>query len=721
MKLVLLSPLVLLVVQTISAQSVWSNDPAVNTIVCDAENTQSNAQTISDGAGGATIVWQDFRTTGLVAIYAQRFDASGEPKWTQNGVLVFQADTAQPFFFKHAITDGARGVIVCWSAKPMGNLTGVDIFVQKIDSSGSPRWTTNGYPICFALGNQFQPSMCSNGAGGAVVAWVDGRSGSLFNFDIYAQHINAAGMPLWQPTNGAPVCTGINGGKGLPMLIPDTSGGAIVAWTDTRRSFWSEPYLQKLNPTGQRMWDTSGVSASTLGEDKQLTGITTDGAGGAIVGWQQNYSLSGYRLVVAQRVSASGTLLWGDEGTWILDSQPRSYVPRFISDRAGGAIFVWRDVRDSMNTGEDLFAQRLNGQGMKVWNVNGVPICRAPGLQGQVSMAHSEDGGVFIAWIDGRNGDSNYDIYAQRISLGGVTGSPANGLAVSTAPNNQLRPSMVSDGRGSAIVAWDDGRTPGNLDIYCQRLANLGMSSPLGLPITQGQNMQFSIGTTALLTSNFASAGSADSMTVVPFLNVSVPNLIKSLPRYLELSANGTGYTATLTFNYTDLEVLAAGLINGDANLKLYRDGGSGWELMGGTVDTAANTVTITGVTAFSRWAMRDPTDTIAVGVGEETGLPGAFVLHQNYPNPFNPSTTIKFSLPSRSFSQAEGRGGEGSMTTLRVYDLLGREVATLVNEVKQPGNYEVAWDARGMATGVYFYKLQAGNFAQTKKLLLLR
>ncbi len=102
-------------------------------------------------------------------------------------------------------------------------------------------------------------------------------------------------------------------------------------------------------------------------------------------------------------------------------------------------------------------------------------------------------------------------------------------------------------------------------------------------------------------------------------------------------------------------------------------------------------------------------------------GVPAKFALMQNYPNPFNPSTTIVFTLPSQSTKIAKGREREGSHVSLKVYDLLGREVATLVNEVKQPGEHTVTWDAQAMATGVYFYKLQAGNFVQTKKLLLLR
>jgi hypothetical protein len=89
--------------------------------------------------------------------------------------------------------------------------------------------------------------------------------------------------------------------------------------------------------------------------------------------------------------------------------------------------------------------------------------------------------------------------------------------------------------------------------------------------------------------------------------------------------------------------------------------------------------------------------------------LPSAVKLHQNYPNPFNPSTTIRYGLPNRSY------------VTLAVYNTLGQQVATLVNENKEVGYHEVRFDGTGLASGVYFYRLQAGSFTETKKLVLLK
>ncbi len=109
-----------------------------------------------------------------------------------------------------------------------------------------------------------------------------------------------------------------------------------------------------------------------------------------------------------------------------------------------------------------------------------------------------------------------------------------------------------------------------------------------------------------------------------------------------------------------------------------------------------------------------------------EENLPDGFVLYQNYPNPFNPSTKIKYTIPSVTLS-----GVEGSLVTLKVYDVLGNEVATLVNEEKPAGTYELEFSAKGgsasggnaysLTSGIYFYQLKAGNIISIKKMILLK
>ena len=99
----------------------------------------------------------------------------------------------------------------------------------------------------------------------------------------------------------------------------------------------------------------------------------------------------------------------------------------------------------------------------------------------------------------------------------------------------------------------------------------------------------------------------------------------------------------------------------------------------------------------------------IYVGVDEVSYVITDFYLEQNYPNPFNPTTTIRYQIPELSF------------VTLKVYDVLGSEVATLVNEERPVGNYEVEFNAANLSSGVYFYRFQAGSFVETKKMLMIK
>ncbi len=99
-----------------------------------------------------------------------------------------------------------------------------------------------------------------------------------------------------------------------------------------------------------------------------------------------------------------------------------------------------------------------------------------------------------------------------------------------------------------------------------------------------------------------------------------------------------------------------------------------------------------------------DPTD-----VEDENPVPDKFILNQNYPNPFNPSTTISFNLPNTN------------LVTLKIFNPLGQEVAILYNDILHAGPHNFTFNASELPSGVYFYRLEAGSFAQTKKMILLK
>jgi len=112
------------------------------------------------------------------------------------------------------------------------------------------------------------------------------------------------------------------------------------------------------------------------------------------------------------------------------------------------------------------------------------------------------------------------------------------------------------------------------------------------------------------------------------------------------------------------------------------------------------------------------------VSVAKSSNIPNEFSLEQNYPNPFNPSTTIRYAIPTveRDKSRSDGSKLKSALqVTLKVYDILGREVAVLVNQPQTAGNYEVKFDSKEMTSGIYFYTLRSGEFVQSCKMILLK
>jgi len=174
-----------------------------------------------------------------------------------------------------------------------------------------------------------------------------------------------------------------------------------------------------------------------------------------------------------------------------------------------------------------------------------------------------------------------------------------------------------------------------------------------------------------------------------------------------------TGLTSTTVYTLAPSGTnLFAGTSGG--GVFLSTNNGTNWtEVNTGLTDLTIRAFAISSPNLFAGTGggvWRRPLSEIITSVEAlSTDLPTHFSLDQNYPNPFNPATTISFSLPSRSF------------VLLKVFDALGREVDVLLSEELSAGTYSQQWTPKGLSTGVYLYRLQAGNFVKTNKLILLR
>ena len=445
------------------------------TSICTETSLQDGSDICSDGFGGAIIAWSDNRSGVMNRnIYAQRIDSTGSVLWVTNGVPICEATDNQ--ISVKIISDGEGGAILVWEDRRKGGVD-LDLYAQRINSTGDKLWAPSGIPICTAQEIQEGPAIISDGAKGVIVAWADWRS---FFVDIYAQRINSSGATLWKD-NGTAICTAPST-QGINEIISDGASGAIISWSDARSGFLeNDIYAQRINSTGATLWEDNGTAICKEKSLQDQTRITYDGEQGAIIIWVDNRSKNDLGDIYAQRVNSTGATLWEDNGTAICTTLSFKPFLGIISDEAGGAILTW-DTWEGGNF-KDIFAQRINSTGGTLWENNGTAICSDENPQKTPHIAKDGVGGAVITWTDMRT-DSFGDVYAQRINSNGTTLWDDNGTLICNAlesgtGNNAEQESrrILTDGVEGAIILWQDKRNDTllteNIDIYAQRLSFL--------------------------------------------------------------------------------------------------------------------------------------------------------------------------------------------------------------------------------------------------------
>ncbi len=422
--------------------------------------TQYSPDMASDGAGGVIVTWYENRTANW-DIYAQLMDAWGRRIWVPDGIRLCSEAHEQ----KDPViaSDGAGGAIIAWL--DLRNGTDYDVYAQLVDAGGAAQWTANGVAVCTATECQYTPAITSDGAGGAVITWEDRRNGAA-NSDIYAQRIDASGAVLWG-TDGVAVCTDL-AGQVTPQLVSDGSGGAIITWADLRSAFW-DIYAQRIDSNGNAVWSIDGDPICTAVNSQTSCQIVPDGSGGAVITWRDFRNFTNMDIYV-QRVDGGGSIFWTVDGNAVCTDASIQSEPQIMENGAGYWIITWHDDRGADN---DIYAQRVDGSGTMLWTTDGIAVCTASYDQTSPCIVHDGLGGAVITWVDLRCGTGTSDIYTQQIDASGAAQWTVDGIALCTEVEDQFDLCMATDGAGGAIAAWTDQRT-GSPDIYAQRIERNG-------------------------------------------------------------------------------------------------------------------------------------------------------------------------------------------------------------------------------------------------------
>ena len=663
----------------------------------------------TDGEGGAIISWLDYR--GLFSeIYTQRINNNGAPVWTADGlnVTTYSSDKTS-----HAMTDdGMGGVFIVWSDSRDGNW---DIYGMRI-YNGSRMWASGGFGICTYANTQFEPDVINDGYGGMITAWYDYRTGS--DYDIWAQRITYFGLTLWSG-GGNPVCVE-SGWQESPRLIQAGEAGAIIAWDDSRLST-DEIYAQRIDYLGDIQWNSSAVRVCNESSDKSYWNIIADGEGGAILSWT-DYRYSAGNDIYAQRLNASGTLLWDGRGEKVSGTIYDQSQPAMTGDGSGGAIIAWQDGR--RNIGYDIFAQRIERNGY--W---GYP---APIITGIRDIPGDQGGQLNLAFDASR-----LDVYPEN-SIGHYTVWRAidETSAMSMLERGAVRfeetalPDEAIQGE-PALLDEDPGKAPvirfgmlagepyywfqvayiydsDYIDHYAVLVQTLFDSTGVSGEHHYFQVIAHESEPTAFWVSAVDSAYSVDNLAPAAPLALAGEQIYSPEGMLLTWDPNSEIDLA----GYNIYRGLGSGFTPGPENFvtstpdTMTLDDGWSWQ-PGYWYKVAA--VDIHGNESI--FAVLGPD---MVTGDDPMPLPDATFLAQNCPNPFNPVTTIRFGIK------------ESGHISIRIYDAAGRFVTTLVDESRSAGSYTAEWNGRGVdgrvvASGVYFYRLKTKEFEETKKMILLK
>jgi hypothetical protein len=519
-----------------------------------------------------------------------------------------------------ALSDSGS-VIAAWGddrGGPGGVSSG--IYAQRIGAAGVLAWVVNGVAVGTGS-NDLNPSVVSDSSGGALVAWEDSRGTT--QGDIYAQRLDASGGSRWV-TNGAPVCI-LTGIQTKPEVASDGAGGAIIVWEDRADINNYVIRAQRLDAAGSKLWAplNSGVAICSAARQRFRPKVITDGVGGAIITWED--MRLGPPFIYAQRITSSGVAQWVVDGIRVCTFPSPQSFHVITAAGAGRAIIAWQDSRGDGS----IYAQSLDASGARLWGTLGTAVCTATGFQVAPQVASDGVGGVVIAWQDPRSGTAA--AFAQRLNSGGQPQWTSDGVRLGVASGSQTNPVIASNGTGGALVTWEDARS-GNVDIYAQHVLAGGALDPA-----------FSAGGRAVCTAPG---------------NQSKPSIVASSP--------GVGVVAWADPRGSDYDI----------------------------------------------YCQRVSAIPVNTGVGD-TGRPGFEFLSLG--NPSKGGAVIAFSLD------------HPQEVSVQIFDARGHSIRLLQRRAPtSAGIHSMWWDGRNekgvhVASGIYFARIEADSQARSRKFVLLR
>jgi len=539
-------------------------------------------------------------------------------------------------------------------------------------------------------GQQHNPAIGMDSQGNFVAVWEDDQDRND-TYNIYMRGFSAGGC---EQLAARRVNTVASGQQKSPAIAMDSLGNFVVVWEDDQDDNGKyQIYARGFYANGNERFHDKVVNSVATGQQKNPA-IAMDSQGNFVVAWEDDQDDNGKYQIYARGFSANGDERFHDM-TVNSAASGQQKSPAIAMDSQANFVIAWEDDQDD-NGKYQIYARGFYANGNERFHdkvVNSV----ATGQQKNPAIAIDSQGNFVVAWEDDQDDNGKYQIYAR--------GFYANGnerfhdkVVNSVALGQQKNPGIAMDSQGNFVIAWEDDQDDnGKYQIYARGFFANGNERFHDMTVNSESAGQQCVPNIAL---------DEDGSFVAVWQDDADAN------GYYEIVARGVKhYTITPGSSH------GGKITGGEAvkpsgsfhSLEAFAD--SGYKFLGWEGDVEDSHLPKTDVfvdadkTINARFAKKSG---VFIGV-ENSEITLRFVLETNFPNPFNPRTTIHYEIAKTCF------------VTLKLYTVLGQEVAELVNQKREPGRYDVQFDASTLPSGVYFYKIVAGDFVNTKKMVLLK
>ena len=367
----------------------WAKDGVRLTLADNSKSNKGAALPILVDKSEFILIYND-NINGTFDFFAQKVSLTdGSLLWSSNASLHGSKPNVQTQ--ATALSDGKGGAFVVWQDPRLAN-TNNDIYGQYIDNSGKLLWDTAGLAICTAQNQQLTPQLIADGSGGIVVAWSDQRA-KVADGNIYAQRINAAGAIQWAK-DGVLVCD-YTGNQAVPNIVKG-GNGYIIAWSDARKATNDRNiFAQSIDATGTPQWTTATAGGVPVCQatgaqpinytNAQNIKMLPDGNNGAFIIWDDGRNTIANIDIYAQRITSSGTVSsgWLPDGNIVCNALKNQQSPGVVLDDLNNVIIAWNDERDSTY---NIYASKLSPDGSLVLPVHFVSL-NAVSVNNSVSIS----------------------------------------------------------------------------------------------------------------------------------------------------------------------------------------------------------------------------------------------------------------------------------------------------------------------------------------------